>query len=96
MIINPPLTFEEFNSITMKHFVEHYDKIIENIDKNMDKQDKSYHFNFYSMGEKLNYIDINSPQITNAKTEDATKSMLILFCCFSSSLFLFIKFNFDF
>jgi len=60
MIINPPLTFEEFNSITMKHFVEHYDKIIENIDKNMDKQDKSYHFNFYSMGEKLNYIDIKN------------------------------------
>jgi hypothetical protein len=60
MIVNPPLTFEEFNSITIKNFIDNYEKIIENIDKNMDKNDKSYHFNFYNMGEKLNYIEVKN------------------------------------
>lgn len=60
MIVNPPLTFEEFNSITIKNFIDNYEKIIKNIDKNMDKNDKSYHFTFYNMGEKLNYIDIKN------------------------------------
>lgn len=58
MITNPPLTFEYFNSITIKHFIENYDNIIKNIEKNIDKHDKFYFLNIYNMSEKLDYIGI--------------------------------------
>lgn len=58
MILNPPLTFEDFNSITIKYFIDNYEKIIKKIDENMDKHDKSYFLNIYNMSDKLNYIDV--------------------------------------
>lgn len=58
MITNPPLTFEYFNSITIKHFIENYDNIIKNIEKNIDKHDEFYFLNIYNMREKLDYIGI--------------------------------------
>tara|TARA_Y100000389_G_scaffold195039_1_gene225852 strand:+ start:56 stop:757 length:702 start_codon:yes stop_codon:yes gene_type:complete len=58
MILNPPLTFEDFNSITIKYFIDNYEKIIKKIDENMDKHDKSYFLNVYNMSDKLNYIDL--------------------------------------
>lgn len=58
MITSPPLTFEYFNSITIKHFIENYDNIIKNIEKNIDKHDKFYFLNIYTMSEKLDYIGI--------------------------------------
>ena len=58
MITNPPLTFEYFNSITIKHFIENYDNIIKNIEKNIDKHNEFYFLNIYDMKDKLDYIGI--------------------------------------
>ena len=58
MITHPPLTFEYFNSITIKHFIENYDNIIKNIEKNIDKHDEFYFLNIYNMRDKLDYIGI--------------------------------------
>ena len=58
MIVNPPMTFEYFNSITIKHFIENYEKIMEKVESNMDKNEKSYFLNFYNMSDKLNYIGL--------------------------------------
>lgn len=58
MILTPPNTFEYFNSITIKHFIENYEHIIEKIDNNMDKNDKSFFINLYNMSDKLDYINL--------------------------------------
>lgn len=60
MILNPPPTFEEFNSITIKHFIDNYNKIIDKIDNNMNKQNKSYSLSIYSMNDKLNYKEVKN------------------------------------
>tara|TARA_B100001564_G_scaffold355343_1_gene367466 strand:- start:291 stop:992 length:702 start_codon:yes stop_codon:yes gene_type:complete len=57
MILHPPSTFEDFNSITIKHFIDNYDKIIDKIDKNMSKNNKFLSIAFYNMSSKLNYIE---------------------------------------
>ena len=58
MILNPPPTFEEFNSITIKSFIDNYEKIIKKIEKNMKYNNKNFNLQFYNMNEKLNYIDL--------------------------------------
>ena len=55
MILEPPLLFFDFNSITIKHFVDNYDKILKNIKKNNKYDTKSFHLNVYNMTEKLDY-----------------------------------------
>ncbi len=58
MILNPPPTFEEFNSITIKSFIDNYEKIIKKIEKNKKFHNKFLNLQIYSMNEKLNYIDL--------------------------------------
>ena len=58
MILNPPSTFEEFNSITIKSFIDNYEKIIKKIEKNKKFHNKFLNLQIYSMNEKLNYIDL--------------------------------------
>ncbi len=60
MILNPPPTFEDFNSITIKYFIDNYNKIINKIDNNMNKQNKSYSLSIYSMNDKLNYKEVKN------------------------------------
>jgi len=56
MIIEPPMNFEYFNSITIKHFIDNYENILNNIENNLDKHDNFYHLNIYNMSEKPNYL----------------------------------------
>ena len=68
MIVHTPPTFEEFNSITIKNFIDNYDKILEKINKNMDKNNKVYSLNFYNMNNTvLNYeeVKINIEELYN-------------------------------
>lgn len=58
MIQNTPNTFENFKSIMIEQFINNYDKILENIENNMDKHDKTYHLNIYNMKQKLDYIEL--------------------------------------
>ena len=58
MILNPPPTFEEFNSITIKSFIDNYEKIIKKIDKYKKYHNKFLNLQIYSMSEKLNYINL--------------------------------------
>ena len=58
MIQNTPNTFENFKSIMIEQFINNYDKILENIENNMDKHDKTYHLNIYNMKQKLDYIEV--------------------------------------
>ena len=46
-----------YNMITIKHFIDNYDKIIDKIDKNMSKNNKFLSIAFYNMNSKLNYKD---------------------------------------
>ena len=58
MIQNTPNTFENFKSIMIEQCINNYDKILENIENNMDKHDKTYHLNIYNMKQKLDYIEL--------------------------------------
>jgi hypothetical protein len=61
MITHTPPTFEEFNSITIKNFIDNYDKIMEKINKNMIKNNKVYSLNFYNMNNTvLNYEEVKT------------------------------------
>ena len=58
MLQNTPNTFENFKSIINEHFINNYDKILENIENNMDKHDKLYYLNIYNMKQKLDYVEL--------------------------------------
>ena len=58
MIQNTPNTFENFKSIMIEQFINNYDKILESLENNMDKHDKTYHLNIYNMKQKLDYIEL--------------------------------------
>ena len=58
MIVEPPSTFEYFNSIKIINFIDNFKNIIKNIEKNIDKHDNYFHLNIYNISEKLDYISI--------------------------------------
>jgi ubiquitin-protein ligase len=64
MILTPPPTFEEFNSITIKYFIDNYQNIIDKIDKNITKNNKCFNLAFYNMSCKLNYIEVKESIIS--------------------------------
>jgi len=74
MIISPPLTFEYFNSITIKLFIDNYETILKNIETNIDKHDKFYYLNIYNMSDKLDYI------LLKKNINDLYKSIIELNC----------------
>ena len=58
MLNNIPKTFEYFNSIIIKNFIDNYDKINKKLDNNLHKNEKEIEFSLYRMKEKLYYSDL--------------------------------------
>jgi ubiquitin-conjugating enzyme E2 Z len=58
MLNNIPKTFEYFNSIIIKNFIDNYDKINKNLDNNLHKNENEIEFSLYRMKEKLYYSDL--------------------------------------
>tara|TARA_Y100000591_G_scaffold69206_1_gene57389 strand:- start:63 stop:770 length:708 start_codon:yes stop_codon:yes gene_type:complete len=58
MLNNIPNTFEYFNSIIIKNFIDNYDKIKKNLEDNLHKNNKEIEFSLYRMKEKLNYNNL--------------------------------------
>jgi len=64
MIINTPPSFDYFNSIMLKTFIENYTNIIKKIDMNINKNNKIVTFDLFHMKEKLEY-DVVKTLITD-------------------------------
>lgn len=58
MILNPPHSFDEFNSITIKHFIDNYELILQKIENNMKYDNKLFNVQIYNMCENINYTDL--------------------------------------
>ena len=58
MLNNIPNTFEYFNPIIIKNFIDNYDKIKKNLEDNLHKNNKEIEFSLYRMKEKLNYNNL--------------------------------------
>ena len=58
MLNNIPNTFEYFNSIIIKNFIDNYDKIKKKLEENLHKNNKEIEFSLYRMKEKLNYNNL--------------------------------------
>ena len=55
MILNTPISFDYFNSIMLKTFIENYNNIIKKIDQNINKNNRVVTFDLFHMKEKLEY-----------------------------------------
>ena len=58
MIIEPPMNFEYFNSITIKHFIDNYELILKKIEENVKYDNKLFNVQIYNMNERINYTDL--------------------------------------
>lgn len=64
MIVTPPSSFDVFNSITIKSFIDNYDKIIEKINKELNKNEKFINVSVYNMSDKLYYNNLKNDIIS--------------------------------